>query len=82
MNHTKGPWRNNHQRIFAGDVPVADSFFTEQSEANAQLIASAPELYELLSKINEAFYTRSTKKHWLELMEQTKPLLQKARGGK
>ncbi len=38
------------------------------------------ELYDLLSKINEAFYSRTTRKQWLDLMEQTKPLLQKARG--
>jgi hypothetical protein len=49
-------------------------------EANAQLIACAPELYEMLEKINAAFYTRTSRKEWLELMEETKPLLRKARG--
>lgn len=47
---------------------------------DAHLVAAAPEMYELLSQINTAFYTRSTRKEWLELMEKTKPLLQKARG--
>lgn len=48
--------------------------------SNAALISAAPELYAILEKINTAFYTRTTRKAWLELMEQTKPLLQKARG--
>jgi hypothetical protein len=52
----------------------------EIQKANAELIAAAPELYEMLEKINEVFYARASEKEWLELMEQTKPLLQKARG--
>lgn len=47
---------------------------------NARLMAAAPELYNLLDRINAAFYTRTSRKEWLALMEETKPLLQKARG--
>lgn len=46
----------------------------------AHLIAAAPEMYELLDQINMAFYTRTSRKEWLTLMEKTKPLLQKAKG--
>lgn len=53
---------------------------TVNDEANAHLFAAASELYDLLDKINAAFYTRTSRKEWLELMEQTKPLLQRARG--
>ena len=46
----------------------------------AHLIAAAPEMYELLAQINMAFYTRTSRKDWLTLMEKTKPLLRRARG--
>lgn len=51
-----------------------------KSKANANLIAAAAELYDLLDKINTAFYTRTSRKEWMDIMEQTKPLLRKARG--
>lgn len=50
------------------------------SAQDAALIAAAPDLYSILDKINSAFYSRTTRKQWLDLMEQTKPLLKKARG--
>lgn len=88
--HTKGPWKfninktallalnkNNEHEFIYNASPYN---FIEPSNADATLIATAPELYEMLDKINAAFYTRTSRKEWLELMEQTKPLLQKARG--
>jgi hypothetical protein len=84
--HTQGPWKvvTRPSSFITSVVFHDDNQFTsivdQCTEANAHLIASAPELYELLSKINTAFYTRSTRKEWLELMEQAKPLLRKARG--
>lgn len=52
----------------------------KEPEKLANLFATAPELYELLDQINAAFYTRTSRKEWIELMNKTKPLLQKARG--
>lgn len=61
-------------------ICTLNKFKDETHLKNAALIAAAPELYEMLDKINAAFYTRTSRKEWLELMEQTKPLLQKTRG--
>lgn len=34
------------------------------------------EALELIEKINTAFYTRTSKKEWIELMSKTKPMLE------
>ena len=87
---SKGPWSfkrkensciiENQEETYIADV----HFWTEGAEkitvANASLIAAAPEMYELLDKINAAFYTRTSRKEWIDLMEQSRPLLKKARG--
>lgn len=90
--HTPGPWesivREEKDGIWAYIGPANERTYhilkmdacNDERQANAALIAAAPELYSLLDQINTAFYTRSTRKQWLELMEKTKPLLQKARG--
>lgn len=85
MKHTKGPWRledngaNTRIETIEGKA-IGAAWECDDDFANAHLMAAAPELYELLSKINTAFYTRASKAEWMELMEHTKPLLQKARG--
>lgn len=63
---------NEYQELFEARI--------KRQTANARLIAAAPELYALLDEINAAFYCRTSKKAWLELMARTKPLLRKARG--
>jgi hypothetical protein len=61
--------------------PFIDDVCDEsEAEANARLIACAPQLYDLLQRINTAFYTRTSRKEWIDLMNETKPLLMKARG--
>ena len=57
-NHTPGPWFVNDDCIEAGgpegprDVTVAVvTGFTNPREANAHLVAAAPELYEALSNL-------------------------------
>jgi len=57
-NHTKGQWKvsfeaNNNFAVISNDVTVAISGESDchQNEANAKLIASAPELLETLDKI-------------------------------
>lgn len=80
--HTPGKWQVlDSTLIHANGYRVATvESEIEHRKANAALIAAAPELYEMVDKINAAFYTRTSRKEWLELMEKTKPLLQKARG--
>ena len=55
MKHTPGPWRMNTRGdlpIYAGDAPnhelVAVALKGESQEANARLIAAAPELFACL----------------------------------
>lgn len=92
--HTPGPWKtrtftniSKNVDLIAVVAEIGNSLIVEptfaigsKEEANANLIAAAPEMYELLSEINTAFYTRTSRKEWLSLMEKSKPLLQKARG--
>lgn len=93
--HTPGPWflDNQGEKLTIKNIremPMKNGTIEEivldisqgfiPNSANAALIAAAPELYEMVDKINAAFYTRTSRKEWLELMEKTKPLLQKARG--
>ena len=90
MKHTPGPWFKDGNFIRQADDSglIAELYISpnqndgrnEALTANAKLMAAAPEMYALLSQINTAFYTRTSRKEWLELMEKTKPLLQKARG--
>lgn len=88
---TPGPWKvirtpsgydhvrgSNNERI-SHEVTDLD-LQQDEVKANAHLIATAPEMYDLLDKINSAFYTRTSKSEWISLMELTKPLLTKARG--
>ena len=50
-NHTPGPWKVNHGSVYTiDDKPITGSFATER-EANARLIAAAPELLEALEDI-------------------------------
>ena len=90
MRFTKGPWLaaatsvypDREPRGFEIKIqrPIEDSISLEEAQANSHLVAAAPDMYELLDKINAAFYTRTSRKEWLALMEMTKPLLNKARG--
>jgi hypothetical protein len=50
------------------------------SKANAELIAKSPEMYDLLSRLNYAFYVEGTVKALKPIMAEIKPLLQKIRG--
>lgn len=51
-----------------------------EAKQHANLIAAAPEMLELLERINHAFYVKNSSKVLREVMAETKPLLQKARG--
>jgi hypothetical protein len=56
--------------------------FEDVNLANARLIAAAPEMLELLERINFIFYVKGTRKAMIEVMAETKPLIHKAKGWK
>ena len=49
-------------------------------EANARLIAAAPELLQLVKDMREAFYVKGTRKALLAVMERSKSVMEKAEG--
>ena len=59
--HTPGPWRYEYEPGYCGELLAEASgttlaeFVTEPSEANARLIAAAPELLEALKLMVEQF---------------------------
>ena len=65
-NFTKGPWRLDAFRdfasIMAGEDEVCfidDDLTCENVSANARLIASAPEMYALLGRLEDYFKNRN-----------------------
>ena len=75
MAHTLGPWKAQsikgdnsnlvYKRIMAGDKPVAFAgvYKHPNAEANARLIAAAPDLLEACKAARE-FISRSNKLDW------------------
>lgn len=61
MKHTPGPWRVKRWPAAGGAVPeafsiepgVARVYYGDLTEANARLIAAAPELLEMLKELVE-----------------------------
>ena len=52
----------------------------ETMNANARLIAAAPELLQLVKDMREAFYVKGTRKALLAVMERSKSVMEKAEG--
>ena len=90
--HTPGPWRifpasiQGMSTICEGisrqnplDGHMINSSVADCATKDANLIATAPEMYELLSRLNTAFYAGSNK-DLRAVFAETKPLLRKARG--
>ncbi len=85
FKHTPAPWEAGGNTLVYGpsNETICDCRGPDNlADANAALIACAPELVDMLSQINGAFYARTSRKEWLALMEKTKPLIRKARGQK
>jgi hypothetical protein len=90
--HTPGPWSYNQDEggyhghvISTGDyiicdLPDAGDGAAPHTEANARLIAAAPDMLSLLKRLNEAFYVKGTHKALLPVMAETKPLIARAKG--
>ena len=51
MKHTPGPWRIEWEMAHGGLSVVATIHFHDDTEANARLVAAAPELLEALQEI-------------------------------
>lgn len=96
MTYTKGPWTwelhadsQKLSSVFVTDTGLKVETIVLQIDAglicgrdNRTLIAVAPELYELLSKINTAFYSRSTKKTMDRINGTIKTVTTKSKGRK
>jgi hypothetical protein len=75
MRHTKGKWEveiakdGNPKRISTKDTVICDinyasglyPFDREQTKINARLISKAPEMYEALKTIRDAFWSEGEK---------------------
>jgi hypothetical protein len=68
------------------DLPDAEDFLAgsksaaPQTEANARLIAAAPDMLSLLKRLNEAFYVKGTRKALMEVMQETRPMIARTEG--
>lgn len=84
MNHTPGPWgvqgHGNDADVYVADKEivawVGDPFDKKETEANAHLIAAAPDMLAMLEEIRECAY------RWSEIrtVEQLDKVIRKARG--
>ena len=87
--HTPGPWAFNSRQIFAdsknhGEAAIAYIQDLTEAEANARLIATAPELLEALESIeNMAGHHEapaSFKHVWREAILTAQAAIKKAKG--
>lgn len=86
---TPGPWKYKADENIITDgrgAPVLGAYDLRDdadgsaSAANAVLGALAPEFYDLLARLNTAFYVTGTAKAMREVMAESAPLLRRARG--
>lgn len=62
------------------DMEVCPEHGGTGSDANAALIAAAPELLAIIKDMRQAFYVEGTRKALLQVMERSKDLIAKAEG--
>jgi hypothetical protein len=80
--HTPGPWQvSPHSNITSKSLVVAKveqmpGNYESEKQANARLIASAPDMFDALQAVCDAYGDRDTL-----LMAQVKAALAKAKGG-
>jgi hypothetical protein len=70
--HTPGPWRWENNTLTGSN----DCFVHFEDSANARLISAAPEMFDALQAVCDAYGERDTL-----LMAQVKAALAKAKGG-
>lgn len=89
--HTPGPWAVNDKDTGMNDsgtiegcgIVICPDVYGESRErtnANAALIAAAPELLAIIKDMRQAFYVKGTRKALLEVMERSKDIIAKAEG--
>ena len=83
--HTPGPWHdsgNPEYEIYKGNNPIASVIpsFTAEDEANARLIAAAPEMFEVLSELLDTL-EMSKGYGFDEEYEKLRKVLAKVEGG-
>ena len=91
----KGPWRIEEFRDFASIMAgyteicyIDDDFNCDKVRANARLITAAPEMYELLGRVEDYFQNRHIQGYGVEesvstnLLTQIKEVMKKVRGEK
>ncbi len=69
--HTPGPWGYSEGEIYRGNNPIASvipsfGWFrkTAEDEANARLIAAAPEMYEVLREVLIEYEAEAKAEGW------------------
>jgi hypothetical protein len=82
---TPGPWHdsgNTEYEIYKGNKPIASVIptFTAEDEANARLIAAAPEMFEVLSELLDTL-EMSKGYGFDEEYEKAREVLAKVEGG-
>jgi hypothetical protein len=88
MSHTKGPWKvdkNFPSDVLAENRAVViqdDSINTdsEETEANAQLIAAAPEMLEALEALVSIAFAVTSNPNQERLFNNASKVIKKARG--
>lgn len=95
MRHTPGPWHvdpdprpdmewNNH--IYGADgmavcfMAHSDGKDDERDEANARLIAAAPDLLSALEAVEQAYSNRHSPQHRTACLMQAQAAIKKAKG--
>lgn len=91
--HTPGPWQvkpttarwhpsnSTGDLIVAGPQIIGEIWLGGNREANARLIAAAPEMYELLNLLRDAdFKDVGLRSNLFDLANQARALLAKVRG--
>lgn len=83
MKHTPGPWKWDQPSVFnAAGIPIAHIFNhldPKEKEANAQLIASAPDLLEALKSVLDELPQSMYPKN-LKYMQKAIAAIAKAQG--
>ena len=87
MTHTEGPWDkrkviDDHVIIGTQKKPVAEicMLYENESDANARLIAAAPELLEIVKRFAEHGYQKPMSIQEGELMDAAWATIAKAEG--
>ena len=87
-NHTPGPWHTQGCTIYAGENRIAqtwdtcDDFPTPEMEADAHLIASAPELLQALESMIDAYQRHfdAMPVAWQSYDDYARSVISKAKG--